>query len=67
MNSVMVLDPNGNPVWCHNPEMTVKFLEYRLNSDPDSLANHSVRFGYPQQIVTIETYLDGRKTTNGNA
>lgn len=56
----MVFDTNGNPAYCGTTEETVKWLRYRLATDPKSVKGFQVRTGWPHKFPFVEEYLKAK-------
>lgn len=53
----MVLDKNGNPVWCHSPAETKKWLQYLAEQKDARIGSWSVRLGNTMNRVSVQKYI----------
>lgn len=53
----LVMDKNGNPVWCHLPAETKKWLQYRAEQKDARIWDWTVRLGNTMKRVTVQNYL----------
>lgn len=58
----MVVNHNASPVFINSPEITRKWLRYRIETGED-LKGYGVRIGSTMKIVTVSQYLDGKRRT----
>jgi hypothetical protein len=53
----MLLDPNGNPMWCDSPDAFRRHILFLRETDPKRIRGCRVRYGWPFKFVSVEEYL----------